>query len=148
MMGDLPDQVGKGVQRLFRLDEHGIWTVDVSHPVQDRLPGDDERLGGGLQRQAVPGAVPQDGQALPRLKVGSAIGLDLEQTGPEEIVLGAQAIEALAEREDLGRLGMTERGQAQGDAPADPTCDQEENTVHGERSSLPGRRATVSFQER
>jgi hypothetical protein len=110
MMGDLPDQVGKGVQRLFRLHEHGTGTADVPHPVQDRLPGDDEGLGGGLEGQAVPGAMPQDSQTLPRLEVRSAIGLDLEQTGPEEVVLGSQAIEALAERENLRRLGMPERG--------------------------------------
>ena len=80
MVGDLPDQVGKGVQRVFRLDEPGNGTADVPHPVQDRLTGDDEGLGGGFQGQAVPGAMPQDGQALPGLEVGPAMGLDFEQS--------------------------------------------------------------------
>src|SRR5947209_8244158 len=117
-MGDLPDEVRKGVHRRPGLNQPGDLAVNVLHPVQDRLPGYHERLCRGLQGHAVPGAMPKDRQPLPGLEVGASIGFDLEEAGPKDLVLGPQTIDALAKRENLRRFWTLEGRETHSDAAA------------------------------
>jgi hypothetical protein len=129
-MGDLPDEVGKGVQRQPGLNQSGDLAVDVLHPVQNRLAEDHEHLCSSLEGHTVSASMQKDRQPLPALEVGASVGFDLEEAGSKDRVLGPETIDALAKRENLLRFWASEGRGMQSDAAADPTGDEQKDPVH------------------
>jgi hypothetical protein len=132
---ELGRKVGESVHGALRLDEAGAAQLDLAARVHDGLDGEHEGAGGGGDREAVPGSVPEDGKTFPAAVVGAPPRLEAAGAGTQEVVLDAPSRKRLPEGVDLRGEGVA--GSHLGERPAvgdsDPAAHGEEGAEHGGR---------------
>lgn len=144
--GDFFDEIRQPVQRRPGLDEARHAAADLAPPVDHGLDGDDERAGGRLDRESIPGRVPQDRKALPWREMRAPSGFHAQEPGPQEVEVGPELLDLLVQGVDLGSQGPAPRNTL---APAvvgesEPACDHEEGLDHG--GSVPAPSSTANGQ--